>query len=172
MTEIEIKTERLLLRATRHEDLDAIAAIWGDSEGGKYLSDPFYKSGEEIKEILDFTPECPVYYFAAIPHGLDEVITTCSLGPENIDSDVWAIGYTVRKDCWGNGYAGEMINAMINFAKNKGLHAIIAPVAKENIASNKVLQKCGFRIYRESSFKKSGTDITYPSYVYKMLLAN
>ena len=170
MTEVRISTERLLLRTTRKEDLDAVAAIWGDSEGGKYLPDPSYKSGDEITEILDFTPEWPVYYFVAVFPYSDEVIATCSLGLETMDADTWSIGYTVRKDYWGNGYAVEMITAMIDFAASKGVRVITAPVAQENKASNRVLQKCGFHIDHESSFKKSGTDIQYLSYVYKLQL--
>ena len=167
---INLQTKSLTLRTTEHNDLDAVAAIWGDMEGGKYLSDPIYQSGEELVAILEDTPECPVYYFVASLTGSNEVMATCSIGMENPDSDTWSIGYTVKKDYWGNGYAVEMVNALIDFARNKGINVITAPVAQENKASNRVLQKCGFHIDRESSFKKSGTSITYPSFVYKLHL--
>ena len=59
---------------------------------------------------------------------------------------------------------------MINFARGLGITVITAPVAKENKASNRVMEKCGFVVAGESSFKKSGTDIVYPSFIYKLVL--
>ena len=171
MMAINLNTKSLTLRTTQQSDLDAVATIWGDNEGGKYMPDPYYQSGDELVEILEETLECPVYYFVASLLGSDEVMATCSLGMENPDSANWSIGYTVRKDYWGNGYATEMVNALIDFARSKGIYVITAPVAQENKASNRVMQKCGFHIDRESSFKKSGTDIVHPSFIYKKHLA-
>ena len=169
---IQLYTKSLTLRTTQQNDLDAVAAIWGDIEGGKYMPDPYYQRGDELAEILEETPECPVFYFVASLLGSDEVMATCSLGMENPDSATWSIGYTVRKDYWGNGYAVEMVHALIEFALSKGIHVLTAPVAQENRASNRVMQKCGFHIDRESSFAKSGTDIIHPSYIYKLTLSN
>jgi len=165
---LRISTQRLLLKTTEQEDLDAVASIWGDIEGGKYLPDPYYKSGNEILEILDDDLDCPCYYFVAFQTGFDEVIGTCSLGFESADE--YSIGYTIKKDYWGNGYAVEMVHALIDFTRTLGIKSITAPVAQENKASNRVMEKCGFFIYTESSFKKSGTDIVYPTFVYKLNL--
>lgn len=162
-----LKTQNLTLRPPTESDLDAIAAMWGDPESGKYMPDPYYTSGEEIKEILEDDPDCPVYYFVATLHDGDEIIATCSLGMENAASVTWSIGYNVKKSHRGKGYAPEMINALISFARELNLKTLTAPVAQANKASNRVMEKCGFRISGESSFKKSGTDIVQPSYVYK-----
>jgi RimJ/RimL family protein N-acetyltransferase len=160
----------LLIRPTKHEDLDAVAAIWGDIDGGKYMPDPYYKSGSEIAEILEDDPDCPVYYFVAFRIGFDEIIGTCSLGYENANAKEYSIGFNVKKDYWGNGYAAEMVYALIDFARGLGINSITAPVAKENKASNRVMEKCGFFIEGESSFKKSGADIVHPAFIYKLIL--
>ena len=167
---INISTQRLSLRTVLQEDLDAVAAIWGDAEAAKYMPDPCYQSGADIAEILVDDPECPCYYFAAFRQGFDVVIGTCSLGLENAKSSEFSIGYNVRKDLWGNGYAGEMVYALIDFARTLGIKAITAPVAKENRASNRVLEKCGFVIVGDSSFRKSGTDIVHPAFIYRLEL--
>jgi len=163
-------TQRLFIRTTRQNDLDAVAAMWGDLEGGKYMPDPHYQSGDEIKEILEDDPDCPVYYFVAMRAGFDEIIGTCSLGFENTTAHEYSIGYNVKKEYWGNGYAGEMVNALIDFARELGIKSITAPVAQENKASNRVVEKCGFTIASESSFTKSGTNIVHRSYIYKLIL--
>jgi len=167
---LSINTQRLLLRTTKQEDLDAVAAIWGDIDGGKYMPDPNYKSGAEIAEILDDDPDCPVYYLVALRTGFDEIIGTCSLGFESAHANEYSIGYNVKKDYWGNGYAVEMVHALIDLARELGIISIIAPVAQENKASNRVMEKCGFFIDGESSFKKSGTDIVHPAFIYKLNL--
>ena len=170
MNALSINTQRLLLRTTKQEDLDAVAAMWGDIEASKYMPDPNYKSGAEIAEILEDDPNCPVYYFVAFRIGFDEIIGTCSLGFENAEADEYSIGYNVKKDYYGNGYAAEMVHALIDFARKLGIRSITAPVAKENKASNRVMEKCGFFIVGESSFKKSGTDILHSTFIYKLNL--
>jgi len=150
--------------------LDAVATLWGDADGGQYMPDPYYKSGDEIKEILEDDPDCPVYYFVATRPGSDEIIGTCSLGFENAASVEYSIGYNVKKDYWGNGYAGEMVYALIDFARGLGIKSITAPVAQANNASNRVMEKCGFAIVGEGSFTKSGTDIVHATFIYRLIL--
>ena len=165
---LKINTQRLLLKTTEEQDLDAVAAIWGDVESGKYMPDPCYKSGAEIAEILDDDPDCPVYYFTAFILGSDEIMGTCSLGFENAKAKEYSIGYNVKKNYWGNGYAVEMVHALIDFARKLGIKSITAPVAQENSASNRVMEKCGFSIAGEGSFKKSGTDLVHLTFIYKL----
>ena len=167
---IRMNTQRLLLKTTEQEDLDAVASIWGDIEGGKYMPDPNYKSGDEIVAILENAPDCPVYYFVAFRTGFDEIMGTCSLGFENADANEYSIGYNVKNDYWGNGYAVEMVHALIELARKLGVKTITSPVAQENKASNRVMEKCGFSIDGESSFKKSGTDIVHLSFIYRLNL--
>ena len=48
-------------------------------------------------------------------------------------------------NCWGKGIASYAVRHVINYAdKVLGLHKLIAGVAEPNIASSKVLKKCGF----------------------------
>jgi RimJ/RimL family protein N-acetyltransferase len=61
-----------------------------------------------------------------------------------------------------------MVYALIDFARELNIKFIIAPVAQKNKASNRVMEKCGFFIEGESSFKKSGTDIVHPSFIYRL----
>ena len=48
-------------------------------------------------------------------------------------------------NCWGRGIASHSVKFAVKYAKlDLGLHKLYAGVAKPNIASIKVLQKCGF----------------------------
>lgn len=153
----------------RREHIPEVVTIWGDPISGKYLADPYYENAEELAESLGDELESEYYYFVVSLIGTEAVMGTCSIGPEK-DPTIWGIGYTVRKEYWGNGYATEMIKAMLDFAYSCGIRNFVSHVAQENKASNRVMQKLNFQIDQETSFNKSGTDIVFPSYIYKLQL--
>lgn len=162
-----ITTKRLILRAMTQEDAELAFSIWGDHEGGKYLSDPYYKSAEELKNLFRDIPEWSDYPYLAFEKDTNDYVGTCSVGPEERD-DEWGIGYCVAKNKRGQGYATEMARAMIDFAYSCGIYNYTGEVAKENQASCHVMKNCGMSIDHESTFKKCNTDIVYEAYVFKM----
>ena len=55
------------------------------------------------------------------------------------------IGYDINKEYWNKGYASEAIKAISNYGfLQLEIHRIEAYVTPGNIASEKVLKKCGF----------------------------
>ncbi len=53
------------------------------------------------------------------------------------------IGYWIDRAFWGRGIATEALSAFLRLEKTRPLHA---GVAKHNVASIRVLQKCGFTL--------------------------
>ena len=51
------------------------------------------------------------------------------------------IGYWIDRALWGRGIASEALSAFLRLEQRRPLHA---GVAKHNLASMRVLQKCGF----------------------------
>lgn len=86
------------------------------------------------------------------------------------DSTHWDLGYCIHKKYWRQGYATELIKALINFGYTKGGRKFTADVAQQNIASNAVIKKLGFTVEKEGCFNKQGTNIVYKSYIYKLNL--
>ena len=84
------------------------------------------------------------------------------------DPKHWDLGYCVHKNHWRQGYATEMIEALINFGYENGIRQFTADVAQENDASNGVLKKLGFFIEKEGTFRKQGTDSIYRDYTYRL----
>ena len=74
------------------------------------------------------------------------------------------------KICGGEGYATEMVMAMIDFAYSLGIRDFQGTVATENVASCRVMEKCGLRAHHTNSFKKQGTYIEYQSTIYRLHL--
>lgn len=56
------------------------------------------------------------------------------------------IGYFLREDCWGKGYASEMLTALVARLKDHGPLQLLAGVDEDNKASCRVLEKAGFTL--------------------------
>ncbi len=67
------------------------------------------------------------------------------------------IGFWIGEAYWGQGLMTEAVNWMLDYCyKEMGLKRIFADVVEYNIASQKVLQKCGFElegVFRKNIFK-------------------
>lgn len=69
-----------------------------------------------------------------------------------ITADQFEVGYMLRPEYWGKGYASEMVEYMISIAKKKQINEIIGIVDPENPASIRVLSKFGFQLYETGKF--------------------
>lgn len=165
----DLETNRLIIKSTKKEDADFCLDMWLDDEMGKYLSDPPRdKAGETYlrwKEDVESYNGC--YYFVAVSKETGNYIGTCSTVPSE-DKEHWDLGYSVHKKYWRQGYATEIIRALIDICYINGGRKITADVAKLNAGSNAVLRKLGFYVEKEGTFKKSGTDIIYDEYTYRL----
>ncbi|AKA70422.1 GNAT family N-acetyltransferase [Clostridium scatologenes] len=60
------------------------------------------------------------------------------------------IGYGLGKEFEHNGYMTEAVNAMCEWAlKQNDIKSVIAETYLENLASQKILERCGFKKYKE-----------------------
>ena len=66
------------------------------------------------------------------------------------------VGYWIGKEHWGNGIATRALTAFLRILTERPLHA---HVAKHNVASIRVLEKCGFQLEHEESVEFDGKDI-------------
>jgi RimJ/RimL family protein N-acetyltransferase len=76
-----------------------------------------------------------------------ELIGGCGLRVIRPDAAEGEIGYVLRRDCWGQGLMGEAVAALLGYGFGTlALHRISATTDPQNIASARVLEKCGFRL--------------------------
>jgi RimJ/RimL family protein N-acetyltransferase len=72
-------------------------------------------------------------------------------------SGQWEVGYWLGKEYWGKGIATKALTEFLDVVKTRPL---FAHVAKHNIGSQRVLQKCGFVIEGEDKFiEENGMEI-------------
>jgi RimJ/RimL family protein N-acetyltransferase len=92
----------------------------------------------------------------------NEHVGCCGLRPYKLEDGVPELGFHLRPKHWGRGLAPEAARAVIDFAFRmvgaKGLSAAHHP---QNLASNKVIEKLGFRCSHHEFFDKVGIDIPY-----------
>ncbi len=166
-----IETPRLLLRGFTKDDALWAYRIWNDPEMGQYLPD---EAMEEIDreylrqlETLGDDEEC-CYLIPVLKDSLERV-GTCSFMISK-DKKTYDIAYCVHKSQWRQGYATEIAQGLIDYARRQGAEKVTIIVSQENIASNRVAQKCGGKIVSESTYRKRGTDIIMKDYKYEVTL--
>lgn len=113
------------------------------------------QSKEWLEDTLKSTQERPRlhYEIAITKNDSGSVIGTAMLTIKNQENGEGEIGYTIRSDQWGNGYATEVAYALLKFGfETLKLRRIYATTSPLNIASQRILNKSGMR--QEGYFKK------------------
>jgi len=67
-------------------------------------------------------------------------------------SGKWEVGYWIGKEYWGKGIATQALAAFLGQVTTRPLYA---HVAKHNIGSLRVLEKCGFTVIGEDKYSNS-----------------
>jgi len=166
----EFITERLLLRPTREADGPACLSIWLDEEMGRYLADPPRDKASEayLNFAVGIEEDDGWYPMVAIHRETGAFVGTCSVVPME-EGACWDLGYCIHRDYWRSGYATEMVSQLIEEGRKRGVRAFTAAVAKDNAASNALCCKLGFTVWKDDgTFAKSGTDIVYEEYIYRL----
>ena len=143
-----LETERLLLREYVEEDAESFYRLNSDPEVIRYTGDDHLISIEQARTILREYPIADYgrYGFgrlACVLHGTNEVIGFAGLKylPERDEVD---LGYRFLRRHWGRGLATEACQAVVAYGFDVlRLAEIAALVQTGNIASMRVLEKCG-----------------------------
>jgi ribosomal-protein-alanine N-acetyltransferase len=140
-TKVEFRTERLVLRPARPEDLDAIHAILSNPQAMAYWSTPPHKTVQQSRDWLQSMIDIQ------LPDGEDIIIERD--GKVIGKAGLWRfpeIGFILHPKFWGQGYAHEALRVVIDRAFDiRGLPRIEADVDPRNIGSMKLLSRLGFR---------------------------
>lgn len=155
---VVIETERLILRNLRPGDEKAVFAWAGDPDVARYMIYPLYQSEEDgvewIREREENADDPDDYDLGIVLKETGELIGSGGLVYQP-ETDVWNMGYNIRKDMWGNGYVVEAMQAIMEeIRKTREIRAVEAQFAVENHKSRRVMEKLGMVYDRESSFEK------------------
>jgi ribosomal-protein-alanine N-acetyltransferase len=142
---LRLTTERLVLRPPTLDDVPAWHAIYEDAEEVWYGAPR--SSFDENRAKL----ERQIAHFEDHGYGMCTVElageTIGAAGLQHLEGGPEVeVGYRFLKEHWGHGYATESALACIEFGfDDVGLERIVAVALETNIASRRVLEKCGLR---------------------------
>lgn len=143
---ITLETKRLLLRPFKIDDAFEMYNNWSsDSDVTKYLTWNYHKDIDQTKEIISIwinqyeKPER--INFGIVLKETNELIG--GIDVVGYLEGIPVIGYVLSKKYWNNGYMSEACKKVVEFLFNKGYNKIRIDAVVENIASNKIIQKCG-----------------------------
>jgi RimJ/RimL family protein N-acetyltransferase len=131
-----IETERLLLRPFRLDDLDELAALFGDPDVMRYVGTGLPIGRDETDRALK----------SIIKHW-DHFV---GFGGLRSLFDTPEVVYHFSKPNWGKGLATEQARASLRFGfEDRRFHRIVAVANPENNASIHVMEKLGmhFEMY-------------------------
>ena len=157
ITNVELKTDRLILRPFHDSDLQDFYAYAKVDGVGQMAGWSPHKDTAETRRILDmFMREKKT--FALVHEG--KVIGSLGIDlynetdyPEFSHLSGREIGYVLSKDYWGQGLMPEAVNAVIRYLfETVQLDFIIVGHFGHNSQSRRVIEKCGFRYIRTCKF--------------------
>jgi RimJ/RimL family protein N-acetyltransferase len=148
-----LATPRLILREYSPDDADALCLVLSDPETMRFYPAPYDRAGVEdwISRSLHRYEEHGHGLWAMILKSNGKLIGDCGLTVQNLDAvNEVEIGYHVRHDLWGNGFATEAARACRDFGFARlPVERLISLIRPENLQSRRVAEKNGMTVWKE-----------------------
>lgn len=140
-----ITTERLLLRPMEQADLPACIEMESDEEIMRWIGAGGAQDADRTRARFEHMWWLPERFgtraFTIVDRATDAFLGRVFLGPLLDDIE---IGYVLVKDAWGRGLATEAARATVEWGfSHANLKRVVGITYPDNLASQKVLQKCG-----------------------------
>ena len=157
---LPLRTERLLLRAFRDDDLDTMHDMQSREEVARYLywgprtREQVAEQLERIKKMTSIEAEGHAIRLAAVVPESGVLVGDISLRLVSREHQQGEIGFVVHPDHQGHGYATEGAAALVELGfRQLGLHRIVGSADARNIGSVRVMERLGMR--REAFFAEN-----------------
>jgi RimJ/RimL family protein N-acetyltransferase len=142
-----LETSRLRLREFTPADVESLETVLGDPIAMRYYPAAFDRKGVELwieKNIGRYRLNGHGLW-AMLLRSTGELIGDCGCTVQEVEGVKHVeVGYHVRRDLWGNGFATEAAQACIEYAFGKlGLDRVISLIRPENVPSRRVAEKNG-----------------------------
>ena len=147
-------TDRLILRCWQDEDFPAFARMNADSRVMEYFPAPL--SLPESAAFFDRIRrefETERFGLYALERRTDgELLGYTGLHRVTFDGPLYGrveIGWRLRPEMWGNGYATEAARSCLRYASLSKMESIISFTALSNLRSQRVMQRLGMTRLQE-----------------------
>ncbi|MBQ8612645.1 MAG: GNAT family N-acetyltransferase [Ruminiclostridium sp.] len=166
----ELETERLKLRYITAGDTEAIFNNWAsDPEVARYVTWYAHESIAVTEHIMKFWlseyEEDNCYRYGIERKSDGELMGMIDVVGYHHGNPV--IGYCSGRKYWNNGYMTEALKAVIAELFSDGYETIVIEAMKDNIASNRVIEKSGFEFvncYKDMISEMKREEVVFNSY--------
>ncbi len=140
-----LQTEKWIVRRFRPEDAEELSKILSDPEVMQYIEPPF-----SLKKTRDFISEnglCEV----PLVWALESTQTHHLMGHiifHAYDPSHYEIGWVLDRRYWNRGIASEVTKALIQYAKEQKIPALIIECASGQDVTKHIAEKSGFTLIR------------------------
>lgn len=156
---MSIGTQRLYIRILDQGDVNAISEIWGSTRVMAHCGGPIIGSHRLCRSIQYYQTieaERGISAYAVCLKESEQLIGVCGFNPTQT-KDVYELIYHFKESEWGKGYATEATAALLRHLKEtvsrETVRQIRASIAPDNMGSEKVLIKCGFKFDHQEWFE-------------------
>jgi len=143
-----LETDRCIVREITIDDIGGLYQIYSDPVTKLYIEDLY----EDYDKEVQFTKDYIANQYRFYEYGLWIVINKDNgsiIGRAGIfdrdKQDETEIGFVFDRKYWGQGYATEVLGAIMNYAATEvGVTSLVANVIDANAKSKSLLEKLGF----------------------------
>ena len=157
-----LETERLVLRKIAVSDAEDMFSYSSSAELTRYLlwdphPDALYTE-HYVRYLQERYAAGDYYDFAVVPRNHDRMIGTVGFTSFDIPNRSAEVGYVISPEWQGRGFASEALMRLLSYGFCElGLERISAVCMKGNLASLRVMEKCGLKregLLRSAVFAK------------------
>ena len=154
MNKYLIYTKHLGMRFITQDDLKHLQTIDKDPEVKEFFPEGTL-TDKQIKAFISKSilscknKQLPCFVIFRLKDG--EFVGEAYFG--QLDTGEFKVGYLIHKKYWNKGYATEILEALLDWAKKYiDTEYIIAYADKNNTASFRVMEHCGMEYYKEGRY--------------------
>ena len=169
---LKLETERLILRPLHLNDADDMFAMDSNPKVHLYLGNTPFTTKEEsiayLKNVLQQYEQHGIGRFAMVTKDGNRFVGWCGLKfiteTENNHSHFYEIGYRLKEEFWGKGYAYEAATKWYEYAfSNLKINTLYASAHIDNKGSRRILEKIGLQLKNEYLWNKTIPRVWYAS---------
>ncbi len=143
----KLETNRLILRRYNEKDIDAFYEIIHDEKLQNYIAFPSLTIDQELEYIKNCMKNVDIDQcekWSIVLKESNETIGNISVNTVVKKHNYCVIGYVIRYDYWGKGYAAESLKAVSDYLLDSGYYLVECTCNELNKQSARVMEKAGF----------------------------
>lgn len=167
---MRLETDRLIITEFDLTMAESVHKNSLDDDNRRFSPDEVFETIEDAGETIEFlmsvykSGKGPLVYPVLLKDGTN--IGYVQLVPLK---EGFEVGYHIAKDYTQKGYATEALKAFLEYIMpHKGVEQVYGICVSENIASRKVLEKCGFQKEYEGAGKYQGKNRPIVKYIFTL----